>query len=810
MKISLNWLKQYIDIPSTPEQLSEILTDLGLEVEGMEEKLAIPGGLDGLVVGEVTTCDRHPNADRLSLTTVDIGAEEVLQIVCGAPNVGVGQKVVVATVGTTLYPIEGDPFKIKKGKIRGAVSMGMICAEDEIGIGRDHEGIIVLSDHASVGQSVASFYQLNTDYIYDIGLTPNRSDATSHLGVAKDLAAYYRFHLQQPVQLRYPDTGDVLSTGTGSPLQVTVEDIVACPRFSGISLSNVRVQPSPQWMQDHLRAIDVKPINNIVDITNYVLYEYGQPLHAYDQSKISGQGIIVRSLAEGSAFITLDEKERKLSGEELMICDAHGAGLCIAGVFGGQDSGVTDETTEIFLESAHFNALSVRRTSTYHNLRTDAARCFEKGSDPNITVTALARAVAMMQQYAEAQVSSQLVDIYPQPIVPKEVDIKLSNLNRLIGAQLCAATLERILSALDIDIVRQNGDDYKVRIPTDKSDVTREADVVEEVLRIYGFNNVAVSDRINTAILPIGEIQMPELKRALAHVLVGAGYREMMGLSLIPSRYYEELDAYANGLVYINNTSNIHLDIMRPEMMISGLLSIAHNVNRQQDNLALYELGRTYNALEATYQEEEVLTLWLTGKQEGVAWNTKTAAVDFFALKRSVHRILHRIGLQAYQTDECDDQRLAYGLRYYRGSQNLVQFGKVSAKVQKAVGIDKEIFYAEIFLHPMLKIARKQKIVFEEIPKFPSSRRDLSLVLKEGVNYDQVTRIIGKNAGRILQDITLFDVYKDVTSLGEGVKSYAVRLTFVDKEKNLKDQQVDKVMQKIVHQLEAKIGAKLR
>jgi len=810
MKISLNWLKQYIDIPDTPDRLSEILTDLGLEVEGMDEVQTIPGGLEGLVVGEVMTCEKHPNADKLSLTTVNVGEENSLQIVCGAPNVAQGQKVIVATVGTMLYPSEGEPFKIKKGKIRGEVSEGMICAEDEIGLGASHDGIIVMPSEVKIGLEAAKYYNVESDYVYDIGLTPNRSDATSHIGVAKDLAAYYTYNSGKKVNLTIPETGDVLGSGSGQVISVDVKHTEGCPRFSGISVSNVKIGPSPKWMQERLQAIGVRPISNIVDITNYVLHEYGQPLHAYDQSKLQNQGIIVQTLDGGSKFTTLDEKERSLSENDLMICDANNNGLCIAGVFGGLTSGVVDTTTDIFLEAAHFNPLMIRKTSTIHNLRTDAARCFEKGSDPNITTVALARAVSLMIEYADAKVSSELIDIYPNPIVPRQIPVKLSHVNRLIGATLSPETFEHILSSLVIEVESKNEDDYIVSIPTDKADVIREADVIEEVLRIYGFNNIEIEDRLSISIPTNTQLEMPQLKRIIAQQLVAEGFNEMMGLSLIPSKYYEAFSDVNERLVYINNTSNIHLDVMRPEMIVSGLVSVAHNLNRQQSQLSLYEFGRSYQSGEGSKVEKELLTLWMTGGKQRPSWNQSNSQIDFYNIKRTVQRILTRIGATKYQLREASNDRLAYGLQIHRGEQVIATFGAVNNKTKSILGIDEEVFYAELSLPVLLKIAAKSKTSFSEIPKFPSSTRDLSLVIANERTYQAMERIILSKGGKLLQSIELFDVYKDEEALGEGLKSYAVSLTFVDHDKSLQDKVLDKIMANIIRDLESKMGAKLR
>lgn len=808
MKISLNWLKDYIDIPSTADELSEILTDLGLEVEGMEEVQSVPGGLAGLVVGEVLTCGKHPNADRLSVTTVDVGAEAPLHIVCGAPNVAAGQKVVVATPNTKIYPTEGAPFMIKKGKIRGEVSEGMICAEDEIGLGMEHDGIIVLSQEVQVGTAAAEVYNIETDVIYDIGLTPNRSDATSHLGVAKDLLAYYRYHGQEDSVIKYPDTA-VETTDDLAVVEVDVKDGVGCPRFSGVTIGDLKIGAAPEWMQRRLRAIGVRPINNVVDITNYVLHEYGQPLHAYDLTYVNDQKIIVQCLPEGSKFTTLDEKERTLHARDLMVCDGQGNGMCIAGVFGGLKSGVTEATTAIFLEGAHFDAQQLRETSTRHLLRTDAAKCFEKGADPSQTVAAVLRAAALMQQYAGAKVSATTVDHYVSPIQPKQINVSYDKVNQIIGHDISSDEIHKILDALSIKVVSNDDVSIKVAIPTNKADVTREADVIEEILRIYGFNNVPIPSKVTMSVSHTPKLNKVTLRRLISNTLVHQGYHQMMGMSLIPSSYYDDTPL-KDQLVLINNTSNIHLDAMRPEMMMSGLLSIQHNVNRQQKSLPMYEIGRSYQKGEEGYQEEELLTLIKTGEIHSKDWQIDTRDASFYDIKRSVHALLNRLGIQSYQVSELVDERYAYGLLYHRGTQVLAKFGAVADPVLSKAEVDQEVYYAECSIDSLLKAASKVKHQQKEISKFPSSTRDLALVLNEDVTYDKVDAIIRKAGGKLLSESYLFDIYRDKKHLGDGKKSYAVRLVFEDPEQSLKDKVIDKVVKKMMHILESDLGAQLR
>lgn len=813
MKISLNWLRDYIDIPSSPIELEEILTNLGLEVEGMEEVESIPGGLKGLVVGEVKTCGQHPNADRLSVTTVDVGQENDLHIVCGAPNVAAGQKVVVALVKTKLYPTAGDPFVIKKGKIRGEVSEGMICAEDEIGIGTEHDGIIVLPDNVAVGSMASDYYKVEVDTIYDIGLTPNRSDATSHIGVAKDLVAYYKYHLDPNYSLKLPAADPKISEHTEKAVDVVIKDKVGCPRFSGVTLSGAKIGPSPDWMQARLRAIGVRPISNVVDITNYVLHEYGQPLHAYDFDKITDQKIIVQTLPEGSKFQTLDEKERSLSSEDLMVCDGQDNGMCIAGVFGGLKSGVTDETKNIFLEAAHFNALQLRKTSTRHLLRTDAAKCFEKGADPSNTVSAINRAASLLCEYSGAVVSSPMVDVYEETIEPKEVLVRKTRISELIGCHISKEETGRILSALDIDIVAEDDTTYRVAIPTNKADVTREADVIEEILRIYGFNNVPIPEKLSTVIMPSERMNLVKLRKAIADVLVYQGYHEMMGLSLMPSKLYEGMSEYSEALVYVNNTSNIHLDVMRPEMMMSGLIAAQYNVNRQQKSIALFENGRSYQRSTQegeSFEEKEYITITKSGDTPSNDWRHDTRSQDFYDLKKSVEAVFSRLGLTTFQSSEVEDGRFSYGLKYHRGPKVLASFGAVSEHMKTVADIGQEVFFAELDMALILKACSKPNHQMKNIPKFPSSKRDLALTMEEGVTYASVEKIIKKAGGSLLKEIHLFDIYRDKKYLGEGKKSYAVSMIFEDSEKNLKDKVIDKIVAKAVDNLGKELGAKLR
>jgi len=810
MKTSLSWLRKYVDLDLDINELSEILTTIGLEVEGIEEVEMIKGGLQGVVVGQVKTCEKHPDADKLSLTTVNIGGEEDIQIVCGAPNVSAGKKVLVATIGTTLY--NGDePWKIKKGKIRGQVSEGMICAEDELGIGTSHDGILLLPDDTKVGLPAAEYFHIESDTVFDIGLTPNRSDATSHLGVAKDVCAYLKINHGYTKNVKEPDIANFSIEYSSYPIEVEVKDKEACPRYSGLTLSNVKVGESPEWIQKHLKSIGVRPISNIVDITNFVLHELGQPLHAFDADKIAGKKIIVKKAKKGDKFLSLDEKERTLHKEDLMICDGEEKGMCIAGVFGGLNSGVTDSTTNIFLESAHFNAGDVRRTSTRHLLRTDAAKVFEKGSDPNITVFALKRAAQLMVEYAGASIASEIVDLYPKEIKPKEITLSYSKVDRLIGADISKEEIHNILRALEMEITPVNDEQIKVNVPTNKADVLRDVDLVEEILRIYGFNKIPIPTKVSSTLTFSEYPSKRKIKETAAENLVGLGFNEMMGLSLIESKKYQDiLPMDESGFVYINNTSNIHLDIMRPELMVSGLVSVLHNHNRKQMDVRLFEFGKSYIKTEEDFEETEYLTIFMSGKRSLESWRQDfKPQVDFFDIKKAVNNTLERLGLSGYQMSETDDNRFTYSLNYHRGPSTLALFGEVDNTILSKMGFKTSVYYAEIPIKMLVKAAKNSKSSVAKISKYPSVRRDLALVVDKNVKFEDIKKLARKTDKKLLKDINLFDVYTNEEHVGKGKKSYAVSYVFEDSTKTLSDGDVDKVMKKLIgtysHQLEAVI-----
>ncbi len=813
MKVSLNWLKEYIDVQLDPETISEILTGTGLEVEGMEEKESIPGGLNGVMVGKVVACGKHPNADRLSLTKVDIGNGEPLSIVCGAPNVAAGQKVMVATVGTTLHPIEGDPFTLKKGKIRGEVSEGMICAEDELGIGVDHSGILVLPEETPVGQSARDYFDIQTDYIYEIGLTPNRSDATNHIGVARDLSAALKVNHGHDGQLTWPAVDGFQIDNNELPVEVVVENTEACPRYTGVSIQHVTIQESPDWLKQRLLAIDVRPINNIVDITNFVLHELGQPLHAFNLDAISGQKVIVKTLPAGTPFLSLDEVERKLDSEDLMICDGDSKGMCIGGVFGGLNSGVKEDTRNIFLEAAHFDPQYIRRSSMRHNLRTDAAKVFEKGSDPNITLFALKRAALLIKELGGGTIASEIVDIYPKPIAEKNIEVAYSYVNDLIGVEIPKEKVRSILEAMEMSVVKEEGDLFTVSVPTNKADVLRPADVVEEILRIFGFNNVPIAHQIRSAMVISPKPDPGVVKNAIGDLLSANGFFEMMALSLSESRYYKELLPVipSEKLVYVNNTSNVQLDIMRPSMVISGLEAILHNQNRQRSDLKLYEFGRTYQADGDGFEEINHLTLFMSGQRHPESWqHTDKAAMSFYTLKAHVQQIMERIGMDRYQETDLQDEVFQFGLRYHRGAQVIVEFGRLNSKLVKGMDIKLPVFYADFNWDNILKSLRKQDVSFRELNKYPRVRRDLALVVGNSVKFNDIASIAKQLSKKILQEVNLFDVYVNEEQLGAGKKSYAVSFIFEDYTTTLRDKEIEKVMERLIKAYETQLGALIR
>lgn len=810
MKISYNWLKDYLPVDMNPEKVGKILTDIGLEVEGIEEIGGIEGGLAGLVVGEVKTAVQHPNADKLKLTTVDVGNGEPLAIVCGAPNVAAGQKVVVATVGSTLYPIEGKPFKIKKGKIRGEVSLGMICAEDEIGLGTDHDGIIVLPDTTKVGMPAIDAFDLDTDYIFEVGLTPNRSDAICHLGVAKDLLAALQINHDFDKNIKVPSVTGFKVDNTKLNVGVKVENTEACPRYSGVTITGVTIKESPEWMQIRLNAIGIRPINNVVDITNFILHELGQPLHAFDADKIDGQEVIVKNLPQDTAFVTLDEKERKLNAKDLIICNGKEEPMCMAGVFGGLTSGVTDTTTNIFLESACFHPIKTRQTATRHNLRTDAAIRFEKGVDPNGTVYALKRAVLLIKELAGGTIASEIVDVYPTKVARPIITVQYKRINSLIGVEIPAAEVKAILTALDIQTVSETAETLTVSVGTNRADVLREVDIIEEILRIYGFNKVPIPTTLQSAIVSEAKPNPTKLRNLISDFLASKGFNEMMGTSISNSVYYGE----GKNVVTLLKSLNANLDVLRKNMLYSGLEAIIHNQNHKNTDLHLFEFGKTYEVYAKEsgnqYQEYSHLSFFVTGNTSPESWQHPQRKVAFFDVKKVVNEVLQRLGISRFNSVESKSEQLAYGLQYKMGKQVLVDFGLVHPKICKNFGIKQAVFYADFNWDTILTILKRHKVTFTPINKYPSVRRDLALLIDKQTSFGQVETIAKKTGKKLLQSVNLFDIYADESKIGKGKKSYAVSFVFQDANKTLTDKEIDKVMNKLIATYQKQLGAELR
>lgn len=798
MKISYKWLKQFIDTDKTPQELSLILTDIGLEVESLEKVQPVAGGLEGLVIGKVMTCVQHPNADRLRVTTVDVGGPELIQIVCGAANVGAGQTVVVATVGTTVHPNEGEPFKINKSKIRGEVSEGMICAEDEIGLGTSHDGIMVLEEGTPIGIPAKQHFQMEDDFVFEIGLTPNRADAASHLGVARDIAAFLRSEIVMPDVTAFEVTEESLA------IDVTVEDTVACPRYSSVSITGVAVGTSPDWLQDKLKVIGIRPINNIVDITNYVLHELGQPLHAFDAAQIKGKKVIVRKCEEGTPFTTLDGVERKLSADDLMICDAEGP-MTIAGVYGGKDSGVSESTTEVFLESAYFNAVSVRKTAKRHGLKTDASFRYERGTDPEMTIFALKRAAFLITEIAGGKITSQVADQYPAPVAPFEVAVSYSNINKLIGANIPSEEIRTIIEALGMKVQQENGDQLSLSVPSYKVDVTRECDVTEEVLRIYGYNTIAIPSKINASLSYAAKPNPEHTQHVIADMLTANGFLEIWCNSLTKSAYSKNIDE----AVKILNPLSADLNVMRQSLLMPALESVAYNQNRKNTDVKFYEFGKTYHLINEKYVERPRLLLVLSGMYQSEQWNHQKSPVSFYHLKAAVDAVLSRLGVENYQFEELNAENFAYGVKYHRGGRAIVSFGAATAADKKQADVEKEVFYADFDWAMLLDIVKKNKIVNKEVSKYPSVRRDLSMLVDTDVTFNDLKTIVLKTEKKLIKNIQVFDVYMG-DKLPEGKKSYALNFTLQDEEQTLTDKQIDSVMQKIMSNLAQTAKAEIR
>ena len=806
MKISNNWLQDYLKTDLSIDETSDLLTDIGLEVEGVENHESIKGGLVGIVIGKILTVEKHPDADRLNLTTVDVGEGDPLQIVCGAPNVAVNLKVPVATVGTWIH-IGDDSFKIKRSKIRGQVSDGMICGPDEIGLGAKTDGIMELPDDAPIGQAGSKYFDIKTDTVFEIGLTPNRTDAMSHIGVARDLKAALNSK-DHNLKMCLPSVKDFSIDSNSLEIKVDVQTPELCPRYSGLTISNITVKDSPEWLKNRLLSIGINPINNIVDITNYVLHETGQPLHAFDANKIDGNTIIVKTAKSKSKFITLDESERELSVEDLMICNENEP-MCIAGVFGGLKSGVNENTTTIFLESAYFNPISVRKTAKRHILSTDASFRYERGCDPNITVYALKRAAILIKEICNAEITSDIIDFYPKPIENVNVNFSFDSLNKIAGEKINKDLVKKILKNLEINIVEDSGDSLILSIPTYRVDVTREIDVIEEVLRIYGFNTIALPDKLSTSITISNSIDSYKLKKVLSNLLASNGFNEIMNNSLTKSSYNKFIEEFKDeNNVNILNPLSSDLNIMRRTLLFSALESVEYNNNRKNSNLKFFEFGKSYQIFDK-YEENQHLYLTITGNKYEENWNVKNEKVDFFFIKEMVHTILSRLGLTKYKVKEVNTNGLSSGLMYSVKKKPLVYFGNVDSNILKSYKIRNSVFIADFNWDLILDLVGNNKIVYKPVNKFPIIRRDLSLLINQDVSFSQLEKIARSVNNSLLQEVNLFDVYIG-DKLPDNKKSYAISFVFEDNSKTLTDYQIDEVMKKLIAEFESSVGAEIR
>ncbi|SHJ27335.1 phenylalanine--tRNA ligase subunit beta [Flavobacterium haoranii] len=809
MRISLNWLKQFIKTDLSTEEISEILTDLGLEVEGVDTYESLKGGLQGVVVGHVLTCVQHPNADRLRITTVDLGdGNAPVQIVCGAPNVAAGQKVPVATIGTKLYDKEGNAFEIKKGKIRGEESNGMICAEDELGLGESHDGILILDENLKPGTPAAKIFNIESDQVFEIGLTPNRADAMSHYGVARDLRAAKIIRDKQS-ELITPSVSNFKVDKRTLKIDVQVENDKLAPRYCGVTISGISVKPSPSWLQNRLKAIGLTPKNNVVDVTNYVLHELGQPLHAFDAAKIKGNKIVVKTVEAGTKFTTLDDIERTLDAEDLMICNAEEP-MCIAGVFGGKDSGVNENTSSIFLESAYFNPVSIRKTAKRHTLSTDASFRFERGIDPTITEYALKRAALLIQEVAGGEITSDVTDIYPKKIEDFQVFLTFDKIKKIIGQDIPKDIIKKILVALDIKINNVTEAGLGLLIPSYRVDVQREIDVIEEILRVYGYNNIEFSQKLNATISNSSRTEEFKVQNIISNQLCSLGFNEMMANSLTTPDYVKLSDKIREefNVLMLNPLSN-DLSAMRQSMLFSGLEAVSFNINRKRADLKFFEFGKTYHKLPSGYEENKHLTLFLTGNRNDESWAQAQQKSDFFLFKGYINTILSRIGLDSkVSTLPFENDIFNEGIALAIGKEIILEMGTVKKSVLKHFDIKQEVLYADIFWDKIQKYI-SNKIKYTDIPKYPEVRRDLALLLDSSVAFEEVYKVAKQTEKKLLKDINLFDVYEG-KNLPEGKKSYAVSFTIQDESKTLNDKEIEKIMSKLQTNLEKELGASLR
>ncbi|MEZ4721523.1 MAG: phenylalanine--tRNA ligase subunit beta [Flavobacteriales bacterium] len=811
MKISYNWLSQYIHLEESPKEVAELLTSIGLEVEGIERFESLKGGLQGLVVGEVVEKWQHPNADRLSCTKVNIGSGELLPIVCGAPNVAEGQKVIVATVGTILYPSGGESFEIKKAKIRGEESEGMICAEDEIGLGSNHDGIMVLDPQTKVGTPAATIFDIETDHVFEIGLTPNRADAASHFGVARDLRAALIHRKGKKADLCRPSVDDLKPAKTHDAIPVLVENSEACPRYVGVTISNLRVQPSPQWLQNKLKAIGVRSINNVVDVTNYVNHAFGQPLHAFDASKIDGRKVIVKTLPSKSKFLSLDEVERELDANDLMICNAS-EGMCIAGVFGGAKSGVTESTTEVFLESAYFNPVWIRKTAKRHALHTDASFRFERGIDPNITLYAAKLAAKMITEIGGGEISSHFSDTHPEPFEGFSVTYDAAKANRFIGLDIPEKDTEQILNVLDIQVIDKKGSEWHLIVPPFKVDVAREADVVEEVLRIFGYDAVPFTSQIKSTIKDMKPSASSLAKQAVTNLLVGNGFLECMSNSMVDERFGMLSQEWPqNAVVKVNNPLSSEMGIMRPALIFSALQNASYNLNRQQHNLKHFEFGNIYRNAEKGFYEEERLGITVSGLQISNNWRITDTPADWYFLKGSLEQILLRLGINTgkIKAVETTNDWFEYGMDWLIGDKVIMSGGSVSSKFKKTFDIkQRDVFYLEMRWNDFIAL-RSDKINIGDLPKYPEVKRDLALLVGQATQYAELEHLAYQTEKKLLRNVSLFDVYEG-KGLPAGKKSYALSFSLRDENKTLTDEEVEKCIQRLLERFKRETGAELR
>lgn len=812
MKISYSWLKQYCPTELKAETVAELLTDCGLEVESTEKFESIKGGLNGLVVGLVKSKEAHPNADRLSITKVDIGAEQELQIVCGASNVAAGQKVIVATIGSTLYPTEGGSFEIKKSKIRGELSEGMICAEDEIGLGNSHEGIMVLNENASIGMPAANYFEMHDDSIFEIGLTPNRADAASHFGVARDLAAVINTHHSKKTKLQLPEITELKADNTHLKIEIRIEDSIACPRYSGISISGIHVKDSPEWLQNRLKSIGLKPINNIVDITNFVLHELGQPLHAFDADKIKGRKIIVKKLTPPVKFITLDGIERNIGAEDLMICN-ESEPMAIAGVFGGINSGINTETKNIFIESAYFNAPGIRRTSKNHGIKTDASFRYERGADPEITITALKRAVGLILELAGGIISSEITDVYPQKVEWKRVNLTHSYLERISGFKIPSDTIKTILTSLQIEIVSENAESLELRIPPFKSDVEREADIAEEILRVYGLNKIPMPYNMRIPAPASTKPDMEFAKQQISDYLSSNGFFEIMNNSIGKPEADLHIGMNTSQTVKIVNPLSAELGVLRQHMLPAGLENINYNKNRKRNNLKLYEFGKTYHLYPSGYNEKSQLAIFMCGNKNPESWSDKSEEIHFFTIKSVVLNLIEKAGIPArelkfvYDSKESNLYSEGTGIHYMH--HHIADFGQIKRSILKQYDIDNHVYFADINWETLIKQASERIVRYKEVPKQPSVRRDLALLLDKKISYAELESTAFQTERHLLKEVTLFDVYEG-KNIGTDKKSYALGFILQDTDRTLTDADIDKTMKKLQQAFEKKFGAELR